>query len=681
MPISRIQQAPERPPRYSPRRRLAGALTIFILALLVRFAVWSEMRGTVLDEWHLWDQTDMSSYLEQSRRIAAGDWLARDPYHPYHLWQRFAPRELWETWFLPEVFHEAPAYSYLLAAARTASAHPVALAKIVQSILGAVSCVFLFLIGEAAFGSAVGNVAGLILALYGPLLYIELQLLKEGWSIFLMLGCLLVFCSALGSALEEVFAVRAKWKVFAAGAISGLLYMSHEAARVVIAAIFASTIVIAAVRMPRRLPSLLTIFVAGLFVGFLPLAARNGAADAPIFAVSTRSAIVFAMSNDARAPEGGSRWGIAAPGLADLMEQWHGTFLDLIGAVIRTYHGDAILAFKNWFLKFRALCAVHEAADNTSYGFSQSRVPLLNLLPGFWLIFAPGIAGALHAAVASARNLKARRENAGPEIAAVILLFQLAALGGALTFVHSIGRLRLLIVPFLSIFAAHFFVELWQATRSRSGILWRKLAPVLTLLALAAGFQAYAQTKAPPRFRVADFVVAANLERTEGKLDEAVRDYSAAIELGSTDPAIYHSLALLLWREGRFAEASARLSDALHLQRDHDEKEFAPLKQSLALLLASCPDASVRDGHRALVLARELDESSHHQSAAALDALAAAQAEMEEFTEAEASAKQAINLAREAGQAGLADEIAGRLKYYEQKKPWRFGIENSRSPL
>jgi len=30
----------------------------------------------------------MATYIEQAKRIASGDWLARNPCHPDHIWQR-----------------------------------------------------------------------------------------------------------------------------------------------------------------------------------------------------------------------------------------------------------------------------------------------------------------------------------------------------------------------------------------------------------------------------------------------------------------------------------------------------------------------------------------------------------------------------------------------------------------
>ena len=96
---------------------IVAAALIFVLALCIRFGYWSQYCGTALDRWHEWDQTDMSTYLEQARLLRTDGWLAKDPFRPYHLWHASASEQKWASWVNPRVFYQAPAYSYVLAAA------------------------------------------------------------------------------------------------------------------------------------------------------------------------------------------------------------------------------------------------------------------------------------------------------------------------------------------------------------------------------------------------------------------------------------------------------------------------------------------------------------------------------------------------------------------------------------
>jgi len=51
-----------------------------------------------------------------------------------------------------------------------------------------------------------------------------------------------------------------------------------------------------------------------------------------------------------------------------------------------------------------------------------------------------------------------------------------------------------------------------------------------------------------------------------GRIEDAIREYEAAIRQSPTDPALYRALALLFDREGRFAEAIVAYERILQLE-------------------------------------------------------------------------------------------------------------------
>lgn len=51
-----------------------------------------------------------------------------------------------------------------------------------------------------------------------------------------------------------------------------------------------------------------------------------------------------------------------------------------------------------------------------------------------------------------------------------------------------------------------------------------------------------------------------------GKMEEAIREYQAALHLSPRDPGLYQALALLFEKEGRFAEAIASYQRSLELE-------------------------------------------------------------------------------------------------------------------
>ena len=188
----------------------------------------------------------------------------------------------------------------------------------------------------------------------------------------------------------------------------------------------------------------------------------------------------------------------------------------------------------------------------------------------------------------------------------------------------------------------------------------------------------------------------ANVLLSLGRTREAVKHYEKALELNPGLPTVHHNLAyafvllhrprkvvahyekalqlkpdylsarnnlaLALQRQGRFRDAVAHLNKALQLKPD-----YVPVVASLAWLLATCPDADLRDGKRAVTLARRLNKATGQKNPAALNTLAAACAEAGNYKEAVRSLEQAIQLAP----AGMKTALSRYLQLYKSGKPFR----------
>ena len=90
----------------------------------------------------------------------------------------------------------------------------------------------------------------------------------------------------------------------------------------------------------------------------------------------------------------------------------------------------------------------------------------------------------------------------------------------------------------------------------------------------------------------------------------------------------------------RFREAAAEYRKAMEL-----EPRYLMAHGALAWLLATCPEASLRDGAAAIEHARRAEELCGGPRAEVLDTLAAAYAEAGRFAEAVATARKALELA------------------------------------
>lgn len=126
-------------------------------------------------------------------------------------------------------------------------------------------------------------------------------------------------------------------------------------------------------------------------------------------------------------------------------------------------------------------------------------------------------------------------------------------------------------------------------------------------------------------------------------------------------------LAVRYAREIRVVTTSRRAKHAL-LEKATSEPTAQNLNEA-AWLLATSPDPAVRDGTRALALARRACEESKWQDPASIDTLSAAYAETGDFAEAVRTQERALRLGNLSAQERPAYE--NRLLLYRDKKPFR----------
>ena len=147
-----------------------------------------------------------------------------------------------------------------------------------------------------------------------------------------------------------------------------------------------------------------------------------------------------------------------------------------------------------------------------------------------------------------------------------------------------------------------------------------------------------------------------------GRLDEAIARYEDALRLKPELGGVLGNLVAALRQAGRPQDAVARCEEVLRARPD----DLSAL-DAAAWIRATCPDPSVRDGARALQLARRAVQLTSERSAAALGTLAAAHAELGDFPEAVRRQEQAIALAP----ADDAAAMRARLDLYRRGLPFR----------
>ena len=155
------------------------------------------------------------------------------------------------------------------------------------------------------------------------------------------------------------------------------------------------------------------------------------------------------------------------------------------------------------------------------------------------------------------------------------------------------------------------------------------------------------------------------LYSAQKKSEKSIAAYSAVLAI---QPDVWQALrgrgdAYL--NLGKQAEALADYEKALKLApKDHG------ILNNLAWVLATSPDAKLRDGKRAVQLAAEACQATDYKLAYILSTLAAAYAETGDFDSAVKWAAKAVELA-DKDQKDQSAELKKELESYRAKKPWR----------
>ncbi len=152
----------------------------------------------------------------------------------------------------------------------------------------------------------------------------------------------------------------------------------------------------------------------------------------------------------------------------------------------------------------------------------------------------------------------------------------------------------------------------------------------------------------------------------KGELDSAIQVCRSALLLRPSDADCHTTLAIALEEKGNPAEAIQHYQKAL---------EFAPQSIStltnLAWLLATSQDASLRDGPKAVELAKQADRLVGGTNTLVLRTLAAAYAENGEFANAIRTAQSAMQLARMHGEDSLTTDLVQQIALYRLGMPYR----------
>jgi tetratricopeptide (TPR) repeat protein len=159
-------------------------------------------------------------------------------------------------------------------------------------------------------------------------------------------------------------------------------------------------------------------------------------------------------------------------------------------------------------------------------------------------------------------------------------------------------------------------------------------------------------------------VTLGDLRRSSGRFEQAMADYQEALRINPRSAEARFGYAMALVRLNRYREARDWLEESA--RTFPERREFS---NALARVLAAAPDATVRDGRRAMTLVREI--FSADQSPDVVETMAMVAAELGDFSQAVAIQREVLEAARQSGQSADVPRLTTNLRLYEKGQPTR----------
>jgi tetratricopeptide (TPR) repeat protein len=454
----------------------------------------------------------------------------------------------------PRAYFHSPLYQWFLGGLYDAFGRNLTLVRVVQHLAGCLMVLVVWATTRELFGSrAIAAVAGVAMAVSGPIIFFEGHLLVDG---------LMPLLAALVPAAALFHARRPRP---ATAAAIGVAVAIAALARGV--ALIWSPLLIAWLWRGggpgQRRPRHALAFAAALAMTIAPTTLRNYLVEGEVVGITANGGLNFFIGNHERS--NGSY--VLPPGLwfepGDPMDDYAG----FAAATADLGHRPSSAELSSWWskramrfiannpgrtvelagTKLKLLVNDYEYPQLYNYYGYRAICPILNVLPTSGWVIVPALVGLVMA-------LWLRRRPNERLLAGIAILY-------AASFIpfFVVDRFRCAWLPLLAPFAALALVELVRNFRGRR---W----PTVVALGCAFLFSSaavFARVEGPTP--AAQYFAFGEAEQAKGNVDASLAWYQRAVEAEPLQPRALANQGVALGRLGRFAEAEASLRRAAEL--------------------------------------------------------------------------------------------------------------------
>jgi Tfp pilus assembly protein PilF/4-amino-4-deoxy-L-arabinose transferase-like glycosyltransferase len=565
--------------RTSIRKDLYLALAIFVFAFAVRFI-----------------------YLNQIKELPFFDTLTMDA--QYH--DQWAQSILEGEDFTGGVFFRAPLYPYFLAMTYRIFGHNYFTPRLIQFLIGSLSCVLIFFLGRKLFNRKTGMIAGFLACLYGVFIYFEGVLLIPVLLVFLDL---LLILSLLWAAKKPSYG---RWAL--SGGLLGLSAVARPNILLVGVGLLLWIILHFRGKDKGRAKSFAYAgcFVLGAILIISPVTLRNYIKGNDLVLIASQGGMNFYIGNNPQSD------GVSAI-LPGARTTWRGSFEDARNIaeketnrslkpseVSRFWYikgfkflvKEPINFFKLMAKKFLLFWNGNEFSNNRDFYFFARSAPVLKPLIWRFVVYFPfGILAPL----ALLGVILAHKDEKDVLILEIFLVIYMISV--ILFFVTA--RYRVPVLPVLILFSAYTLDRMVKMMKKRSISQWGKYIFIFLLICIPVNLRipGYAsdnpgqahysmgvlyskqgdKIKAKEEFHQAlqynpalteALVNLGSIYGDEGKHQLALDYYQKALEFGGDSAFVLYNIAIEYHNHGLWDSAQANYELSLSIRDDNPRVHF-----------------------------------------------------------------------------------------------------------
>lgn len=449
----------------------------------------------------------------------------------------------------------SPAYPYIVAVIfKLFGPGSYYAVRLLQSVVDASTCVLVAHLALRRFGTVAGWSAGILMAIYGPLIFFSAGLNPAPFTVFLVTAAVVALDHGSG-----------RWSYLAAGLLLGLGTATHP--DILLMGLLAAAVPLVRAGWAGRRGAALVLV--GLFVGLSPVPAANYAASGRFTLLTLSGGHNLYIGHNPRAQ---AQYSLPTALDGDIFQTMKHLAEEVQGRPMSSYEVSGYYTHKALdyivhhpgreavLLARRALMSVNdfEATTYANIGYQRTYSPVLRWAPTFAVLFALAVPGMLLAWKRALAHLWI------PVVGSVLTL---------LTFFY-IARLRITMVPALGVFAGGTVAWCVDAVRARA---WRALAGRAAMMAVAAAVSSIPLLRSDTSN---EWNKAGGILRLEGRYPQAEAALEHARRANPDNRDVYLNLAVLYRAMGKQAAAAKAEAKARALQLEQ-ESEDAAFRQGL----------------------------------------------------------------------------------------------------